>query len=51
MKDRTVAVIGGGAAGLMACGRAAEQGGRIILIEKNSLLAKKVRITGKGAVT
>ena len=48
MKDRTVAVIGGGAAGLMACGRAAEQGGRIILIEKNSLLAKKVRITGKG---
>lgn len=48
MKDRTVAVIGGGAAGLMACGRAAEHGGRVVLIEKNSLLAKKVRITGKG---
>ncbi len=48
MKDRTAAVVGGGAAGLMACGRAAEQGGRVILIEQNSLLGKKLRITGKG---
>lgn len=48
MKNRTVAVIGGGAAGLVACGRAASLGGRVILIEKNNLLGKKLRITGKG---
>lgn len=48
MKDKTVAVIGGGAAGLVACGRAAQKDCRVVLIEKNSLLAKKVRITGKG---
>lgn len=47
MSNRTV-VIGGGAAGLMAAGRAAERGKNVILLEKNALLAKKVRITGKG---
>lgn len=48
MKDRTVVIIGGGAAGLLACGQAARAGGRVVLVEKNSLLAKKLRITGKG---
>lgn len=44
----TVAVIGGGAAGMLACGVAAESADRVILIEKNKLLGKKLRITGKG---
>ena len=49
MKDKkTVAVIGGGAAGLMACGVLAERVEKVLLIEKNKILGKKVRITGKG---
>lgn len=47
-EQRTVAVIGGGAAGLLACGRLAARVEKVILIEKNKILAKKVRITGKG---
>ncbi len=43
-----VAVIGGGAAGMMAAGRAAERGLRVILIEKNDILGKKLLITGGG---
>ena len=43
-----VAVIGGGPAGMMAAGRAAEQGARVILIEKNETLGKKLLITGGG---
>ena len=43
-----VAVIGGGPAGMMAAGRAAELGARVILIEKNSSLGKKLLITGGG---
>ena len=45
---RTTAVIGGGAAGLIAAGRLAERGSRVLLIEKNPMLGKKLRITGKG---
>ena len=49
MKEKkTVAVIGGGAAGLMACGVLAERVEKVLLIEKNKILGKKVRITGKG---
>ncbi len=48
IEKKTIAVIGGGAAGLMACGTAAERAEKVILIEKNKLPAKKVRITGKG---
>ncbi len=44
----TVIVIGGGAAGLMACGVLSKRHEKVVLIEHNSLLAKKVRITGKG---
>lgn len=47
-EDKTVAVIGGGAAGLMACGTVAKRVKNVVLIEKNKLPAKKVRITGKG---
>lgn len=43
-----VAVVGGGPAGMMAAGRAAEMGARVLLLEKNSSLGKKLLITGKG---
>jgi predicted Rossmann fold flavoprotein len=41
-------VIGGGAAGLYAAAWAARKGSRILLIEKNDRLGKKLLITGKG---
>ena len=43
-----VAVIGGGAAGLLAAGRAAAGGLSVVLFEKMEKPARKVRITGKG---
>ena len=43
-----VAVIGGGPAGMMAAGRAAENGTRVVLLEKNAGLGKKLLITGGG---
>lgn len=43
-----VIVIGGGAAGMMAAGRAAERGRRVLLLEKNKVLGKKLAITGGG---
>ena len=43
-----IAVIGGGPAGMMAAGRAAELGAKVVLIEKNEILGKKLLITGKG---
>lgn len=43
-----VAVIGGGPAGMMAAGRAAERGLRVVLLEKNEGLGKKLLITGGG---
>lgn len=45
---RTTIVIGGGPAGMLAAGTAARQGERVLLIEKNPMLGKKLRITGKG---
>ena len=44
----TVIVCGGGAAGMIAAGTAAETADRVMLIEKNDALGKKLRITGKG---
>ena len=41
-------VIGGGAAGMLAAGTAAEQGVRVTLLEPNERLGKKLYITGKG---
>ncbi len=41
-------VIGGGPAGMMAAGRAAERGAKVLLIEKNDSLGKKLLITGGG---
>jgi predicted Rossmann fold flavoprotein len=43
-----VIVIGGGAAGLMAAGQAALGGAEVLLLEKMSRPARKLRITGKG---
>lgn len=43
-----VAVIGGGAAGLMAAYTAAQRGQRVVLLERNEKLGKKIYITGKG---
>lgn len=48
MKARTVVVIGGGPAGMMAAGRAAELGCRVMLLEKGPKLGRKLRISGKG---
>lgn len=42
------AVIGGGAAGLMAAVTAAENGLSVLLIERNGITGKKLLITGKG---
>ncbi|MCL1844384.1 MAG: NAD(P)/FAD-dependent oxidoreductase [Defluviitaleaceae bacterium] len=47
-----IIVVGGGAAGMLAAGVAAENlrgaGGTVILLEKNEKLGKKLHITGKG---
>lgn len=48
MSDADVIVIGGGAAGMMAAGTAASRGKRVLLVEKNYILGKKLLITGKG---
>ena len=41
-------VIGGGAAGIYAAIHAAKQGSRVLLLERNDRLGKKLLITGKG---
>jgi hypothetical protein len=43
-----VIVVGGGPAGMMAAGRAAELGARVLLLEKNGSLGKKLLISGGG---
>ncbi|MHB1163515.1 MAG: BaiN/RdsA family NAD(P)/FAD-dependent oxidoreductase [Minisyncoccota bacterium] len=43
-----VIVIGGGASGMMAAGRAAERGARVLLLEKNAKLGEKLSISGGG---
>ncbi len=43
-----VIVIGGGPAGMMAAGRAAELGSKVLLLEKNNTLGEKLLITGGG---
>ena len=48
MKKPEVTVIGAGPAGMMAAGAAAENGADVILIEKNSMVGRKLAITGKG---
>lgn len=43
-----VIVIGGGASGMMAAGRAAEHGRSVLLLEKNADVGAKLSITGGG---
>jgi len=43
-----VIVVGGGAAGMMAALQAAWAGAKVLLLEKNEKLGKKIYITGKG---
>ena len=45
---KKVVIIGGGASGVMAAVRAAENGDDVTIIEKNEKLGKKIYITGKG---
>ena len=45
---RRIAVIGAGAAGMMAAVTAAEAGADVTLFERNDRVGKKLRITGKG---
>lgn len=43
-----VVVVGGGPAGMIAGITSAEEGNNVILVEKNSSLGNKLKITGKG---
>jgi len=43
-----VFIIGGGPAGILASIAAAEKGNQVILADRNSILCRKLRITGKG---
>lgn len=46
--DKTIAVVGGGAAGMMAAIHAARMGASVVLYERNERCGRKLRITGKG---
>ena len=48
MNRKSVIVIGGGAAGMMAALFSARGGARVTLLERNEKLGKKLFITGKG---
>ncbi len=43
-----IAVVGGGPAGMMAAGKAAQMGMKVILIEKNKKPGRKLLLTGNG---
>ena len=45
---RTVAVIGGGASGMMAAVTAATEGARVIILEHKDRIGKKILSTGNG---
>ena len=47
MENKTVIVIGAGASGMMAAGRAAESGVSGLLLEKTEQPGKKILISGK----
>ncbi len=48
MKMSKVFIIGGGPAGILASIAAAEKGNQVILADRNNILCRKMRITGKG---
>ncbi len=45
---KKIIVVGGGAAGMMSAIQAAENGAKVILLEKTNRVGKKLSITGKG---
>lgn len=48
MSPPRVIVVGGGPAGMLAAGKAAEAGARVTLLERGPRLGRKLRLTGKG---
>ncbi len=48
MKLYDVIVVGGGAAGCVAAGYAAQNGKSVLILERNRRLARKILVTGKG---
>lgn len=48
MNNYDVIVVGGGPAGIVAAGRAAELGAKVLLLEKMKQAGRKLLITGKG---
>lgn len=48
MKEYDIAVIGGGPAGMMAAFAASQTASKVVLLEKNSQLGRKLLITGGG---
>lgn len=44
----TIVVVGAGASGILAAYSASLMGARVILLEKNNMIGRKIRITGKG---
>ena len=48
MKNYNAIIIGAGPAGLLAAGRAAELGGKVLVLEKMRQEGRKLMITGKG---
>lgn len=48
MNKYDLIVVGGGASGMIAAGRAGERGLRVLLLEKNKQLGSKILITGNG---
>lgn len=47
-EQKQIVVIGAGPAGMMAAIKAAENGGKVTLLEKMKRVGRKMRITGKG---
>ena len=48
IKQYDIVVIGAGAAGMMAAQKAAEEGAKVLILERNEKAGRKVAITGKG---
>lgn len=48
MKSFDIVVIGGGPAGMFAAATASNKGKSVLLLDKNNILGRKLRITGKG---
>lgn len=46
-----IVVVGGGAAGMMAAGMAAQAGAHVTLLEQNGRPGKKLLITGRAGAT